>query len=84
MVDEIVAKVDDKGRVAIPKEIREASEIEKGEALFIDADLGQVKVTRAVKDPMVKLKEYTEKEYKEGNTRDLKDYAQEKGIKLNE
>jgi AbrB family looped-hinge helix DNA binding protein len=80
MVDKIVTKVDNKGRITIPKEAREASGIEKGEVLFVDAELGQVKLTRAVEDPVVKLKEYTEKEYEEGNTRDLRDYAEERGI----
>ena len=84
MVDKIVAKVDNKGRITIPKEVRETSGIEKGEVLFIDAELGQVKLTRAVEDPVVKLKEYTEQEYQEGKTRDLRDYAQEKGIDLDE
>jgi len=84
MVDKIVAKVDNKGRITIPKEVRETSGIEKGEVLFIDAELGQVKLTRAVEDPVVKLKEYTKQEYQAGKTRDLRDYAQEKGIDLDE
>ncbi|MCK8825405.1 AbrB/MazE/SpoVT family DNA-binding domain-containing protein [Fuchsiella alkaliacetigena] len=83
-MDKIVTKVDDKGRITIPKEVREFSGIEKGEVLFINAELGQVKLTRAIEDPVVKLKEYAEKEYEEGRTRDLRDYANEKGIKLDE
>ena len=84
MADKQVAKVDSKGRITIPKEVREASGIEKGEVLFIDSELGQLKLTRAIEDPVAKLKEYTEKEYKEGRTRNLRDYANERGIDLDE
>ncbi|MCK8827037.1 AbrB/MazE/SpoVT family DNA-binding domain-containing protein [Natroniella acetigena] len=84
MLDKIVTKVDDKGRITIPKEVRESSGIEKGEVLFINAELGQLKLTRAVEDPIVKLKEYAEKEYEEGRTRNLRDYAKEKGMELDE
>ena len=31
---------------------------------------------------IVKLKDYTEKEYKSGRTKNLRDYAKEKGIEL--
>ena len=84
MADKIVTKVDDKGRITIPKKVREVSGIEKGEILFIDTELGQVKLTRAVKDPITKLKEYAEKEYSEGRTRNLRDYAKEKEMTLDE
>ncbi len=82
--EKIVTKVDDKGRITIPKRVRESSGIDKGEVLFLDSELGQVKLTRAIEDPIVKLKEYTEEEYQRGKTRNLRDYAKEKGVNLNE
>ncbi|MGM0502330.1 MAG: AbrB/MazE/SpoVT family DNA-binding domain-containing protein [Bacillota bacterium] len=84
MEEKIVAKVDSKGRITIPKKIRESSGIDKGEILFIDAELGQVKLTRAVEDPVAKLKEYTEKEYEEGRTKNIRAYAKEQGLDLSD
>jgi len=80
--DKIVAKVDKKGRITLPKKVREETGIYKGEVLFIETDLGQVKLTRAVEDPIAKLKDYTEKQYKSGKTKNLRDYAKDKGIEL--
>lgn len=80
----ITTKVDDKGRITLPKKVREETGIDKGTVLFIDSELGQVKLTRAVEDPVVKLKEYTEKEFASGNTKNLRKYAEEQGIKLDE
>ena len=80
----LITKVDEKGRITLPKEIREKTGINKGTVLFIDPELGQVKLTRAVEDPIAKLKEYTEKEFISGNTKDLRKYAKEKGIEVNE
>ena len=68
----------------VTKKVREFSGIEKGEILFIDTELVQVKLTRAVKDPTTKLKEYAEKEYSEDRTRNLRDYAKEKEMTLDE
>lgn len=82
--EKIVTKVDDKGRITIPKQVRESSGIDKGEVLFIDSEMGQLKLTRAIEDPLVKLQEYTEEEYKAGKTKNLRDYAEENGIKVNE
>ncbi|KXS36772.1 MULTISPECIES: AbrB/MazE/SpoVT family DNA-binding domain-containing protein [unclassified Candidatus Frackibacter] len=82
--EKIVTKVDDKGRITIPKKVRKSSGIDKGEVLFIDVELGQLKLTRAVEDPIVKLKEYTEKEYENGKTKNLRQYAKEKGMDLDD
>ena len=32
---------------------------------------------------LVKLKDYTEKQYKSGKTKNLRDYAKDKGIEIN-
>ncbi|MCF8002221.1 MAG: AbrB/MazE/SpoVT family DNA-binding domain-containing protein [Halanaerobiales bacterium] len=79
----IATKVDSKGRITLPKEIREKACIEEGEVLFIyEVDIGQLKLIRAVEDPLVKLKEYTEKEFEKGETKSIRQYAKEKGINV--
>ena len=82
--EKIIAKVDKKGRITLPKKVREETGIYKGEVLFIESDIGQVKLTRAVEDPIAKLKDYTEKEFESGKTKNLRQYAKEKGIVLDE
>ncbi len=83
MPNKITVKVDSKGRITLPKEIRESAKVEEGDVFFVDIDHGQIKLTEAVKDPIVMLREYAREEYKKGRTKNLRDYAAEKGIKLN-
>jgi len=45
---------------------------------------GRVELTRAIKDPLVELTAYAESEYEKGNTQNLRDFAEEEGIKLDE
>jgi len=83
MTDKITVRVDSKGRVTLPKEIRESAKVKKGDVFFVDIDRGQIKLTEAVKDPMVMLREYGREEYRKGRTKSLRDYAAERGIELN-
>ena len=40
------------------------------------------KIVTKVDDPIVKVKEYTDQEYEQGNTKNLREYADERGIDL--
>ena len=73
MSDKLVVKVDSRGRITIPKEARKAADIEAGDVLFMNLSPGRVE-----------LAAYAEKEYKQGNTQNLRDFAKEEGIKLDE
>ena len=84
MPEKEIVRVDSKGRITLPKEIRENADIEEGDVFFVDAIHGQIKLTEAVKDPVVVLREYAREEYEKGRTRNLRDYAEEKGIELDE
>jgi len=84
VVKKNTTKVDQKGRITLPKKIREETGIKAGEVLFINADQGYVELIRAVEDPMVKLKNYTEKEFNERRTKNIRQYAREKGINIDE
>jgi len=84
MSDKLVVKVDSRGRITIPKEARKKADIETGDVLFMNLSPGRVELTRAIEDPLVELAAYAEKEYKDGNTQNLRDFAEEEGINLDE
>lgn len=84
MTENATVQVDSKGRITLPKEIRENAEIEEGDVYFVDIKHGQIKLTKAVKDPLVVLREHARSEYENGKTRNLREYADEKGIELDE
>ena len=84
MSDKLVVKVDSRGRITIPKEARKAADIESGDVLFMSLSPGRVELTRAIEDPLVELAAYADSEYKKGNTQNLRDFAKEEGIKLDE
>lgn len=84
MAEKCKTKVDQKGRITLPKKIREEAGIKAGEVLFINAAQGYVELIRVVENPLEKLKNYTEKEFNEGRTKNIRQYAREKGININE
>lgn len=84
MSDKLVVKVDSRGRITIPKEARKAADIESGDFLFMNLSPGKVELTRVIEDPLVELTTYAEKEYKKGNTQNLRDFAVEEGINLDD
>ncbi|OWZ82684.1 AbrB/MazE/SpoVT family DNA-binding domain-containing protein [Natranaerobius trueperi] len=75
-----IVTVDGKGRVTIPKKVRKELDIEEGGAFFLNYDKkGVLQLTKAVEDnPLVALKEYSEKEYKTGGTRNFREYIKER------
>ena len=43
----------------------------------------KIELTPAIEDPLVVLRDYSEKEYEKGKTRDIKKYAKDKdGVKF--
>ncbi len=45
---------------------------------------GKIEFTRAIEDPLVVLRDYSDKEHEEGRTRNLREYAKEKDIEIDE
>ncbi|MFN2364713.1 MAG: AbrB/MazE/SpoVT family DNA-binding domain-containing protein [Halarsenatibacteraceae bacterium] len=84
MTEKIPVKLDSRGRITIPKKAREEAEIEEGDILFMSLEPGKIEFTRAIEDPIVVLRDYSEKEFEKGKTRDLRDYAKEKEIEIDE
>lgn len=85
MVDikEEVARIDDKGRITLPKSIRKALGLKAGDALFFryDPQNNQLRIAPAV-SPFDILAKHAVKEYKEGRTKTIEEYAEEHNINL--
>ena len=75
------AKLDAKGRVSIPRELRERCGLEAGAVLFIEERDGHL-VFRQAENPFDVLARQAEEEYRAGQTVNLRDYAALHGIDL--
>jgi len=71
-----VARLDSKGRIAIPAAIREKLGLESGDTFFLAADENEIRMAKAV-NPFDALADHALDE-----RRRLRDYAAEKGIDL--
>jgi len=75
---EVAVRIDDKGRITLPKSIRKALGIKAGDTLFFkyDPQSNCLQIAPAV-SPFDALAEEAVKEYKEGRTRTVEEYAKE-------
>jgi AbrB family looped-hinge helix DNA binding protein len=80
---EISVRIDDKGRITLPKSRRKALGVEAGDTLFFkyDPQNNQLRVVPAV-SPFDILAEHAIREYKEGYTKTIEAYAEEHNIRL--
>lgn len=80
---QVAVRVDDKGRVTLPKNIREALGLETGDTVFLkyEPEDKQVRLARAL-SPFDVLAEHAIKEYQEGHTRTIEEFAREHNISL--
>ena len=67
--------VDNKGRLTIPKDIREALQIQNGDVLLLkyDSQSGMLNITRAAQNPIQVLSEYADRELDEGSTKNIRE-----------
>lgn len=74
-------KVDAKGRLSIPAQIREKLGIETGDIYFVEAD-DEHSILRFAKaeNPFDVLADHAIEEHRSGRTRSLREYADEHGI----
>ncbi len=78
-------KVDSKGRLSIPREIREQLGIESGDVYFVEADSEHAVIHFAkAESPFGPIAQYAINEYHAGRTRSLREVAAEFGIDLND
>jgi AbrB family looped-hinge helix DNA binding protein len=74
---EAAARVDDKGRVTLPKDMREALGVGAGDTVFFryDPQNNQLRIAPA-KSPFDVLAERAVKEYKGGHIKTIEEYAE--------
>lgn len=80
----VAVRVDDKGRLSIPAEVRSAMGIKSGDVFFLESDPEHavIHLAKAV-NPFDGLAEHAVREYRAGRTRNLREYAVENGFELN-
>jgi AbrB family looped-hinge helix DNA binding protein len=78
-------KLDDKGRVSLPKKLREQAGLGPGDALFLEYDdlNNTFQLTKAV-NPLEGLLQEALREYEAGETIPLRQIAEEAGIDLDD
>lgn len=86
MAKQVSVRIDDKGRISLPVEVRLALGASTGDTVFLKYEpKGHlVRMVRAVEDPVAVLWEQAEEEFKSGGTRNLRDYASEHGVPIEE
>lgn len=77
----VTVKVDAKGRLSIPANIREEIDMNPGDVYFLETDLGVLHLAKA-ENPFDELAKYAIEEYERGETISLEDYAKSRGFDL--
>ena len=75
----MTARVDEKGRVTIPRSAREALGIEPGDLLFFQQEGSVLRYTKA-ENPFDALAGQAVKEHRAGQTRNLREFARTQNI----
>ncbi len=85
MSQAVTVKVDAKGRLTIPRELRDELDIQPGDTLFVEREEGQPVLRYALaENPFDALAQHAEDEYRAGRTRGLHAFAADEGISLDE
>lgn len=75
-------RIDGRGRISLPKKIREQMGVETGDTLFMRlSDKGRLEILKAM-NPFDLLVDEAIREYKEGKTTSIEDLAAELGVDL--
>jgi AbrB family looped-hinge helix DNA binding protein len=76
----VAARVDDKGRLVIPRAIREAMGLQAGDAVYCRSRGGVMHCVKA-QNPFDALAEEALREHKRGETKSLRAYARERAAR---
>ena len=77
----VAVRVDAKGRLTVPREIREELGIEPGTTLFMELEGSVLRFAKAT-NPFEGLAEEAVGEYRSGKTTELLEFAREMGVDL--
>lgn len=79
------ARVDSKGRLLLPRKVRDSLSLNTGDTLFLhyESKSGIVRLAKA-SNPFDVLAKEAEKEFQAGKTVDIREYAKKRGIALDE
>lgn len=76
-------KMDGKGRLVVPKEVREALGVQEGDVFYLEYDAGEgTLVYAAAQNPLLQRLEEGRAEYRAGLTKSLDDVAAELGLTI--
>jgi AbrB family looped-hinge helix DNA binding protein len=76
-------KLDNKGRLVVPKEVREAMGAREGDVFYLDYDVFEgLLVFAAATNPLLRLVEEGRAEYQAGLTKSIDEVAAELGIAI--
>lgn len=81
MIGNFSVKVDAKGRLSIPRDLRAALGIQPGDTLFVKRDGEMLRYAKA-ENPFDLLAEHAIAEYRAGRTRSLREFAADNNIAL--
>lgn len=77
MVVAEIVKIDSKGRLVVPKAVRERVGIQAGDTYFLDAEEGFIRLIKA-EDPFIRLAQHARRDHAEGRTRPARDVLNDK------
>lgn len=83
MTEALTARVDSKGRLLLPKEVRKRLGLKSGDTLFLRLEGATLRCAKP-ENPFDGLARHAIEEHKAGRTRDLRDFAREHEFKLDE
>ncbi len=75
-IDYETVKVDDRGRITLPKSMRQNLEIKKGETLFARREGQNIELAKTEINPFGVLAEHAAQEHQKGETRIIREPGQ--------
>lgn len=77
----VTTKMDEKGRISIPANVREQLGLESGDVMFLDVQNKVLRVAKAT-NPFDALIDEALDEYESGTTTSLREFAKDEGVDL--
>ena len=81
VVAELSVRVDSKGRLAIPKKIRQQLDVKPGDTFFLQSEGRVLRYAKAA-NPFDELADYALEQYRRGETKGLRRFAGERAARL--